>query len=362
MKVMVKLLSPYILGAILFALGHSTNAQIIEPGDSITFAEPYAGRVDKADCPVLGVCAAGTAGIEAQVYSVIFLSILDSGKAQSTLYTPFTVSGDKPRILDARITGNASWRGEVWAPGLAGTEATITITATLYDLTSNAVSGSIQVHQKVCEGAGFPDFSVCRSEQIGDEDVSFTATVIRGHDYELRLTAQCLTRSGLIGADVLCAFAPLEEDLLGILNDGFVHWNGFTITLEDDIFELLEELKDGHDEIIRLLLTPQGQRQSHLIDCERNGNGNGNGNGVGTGCDFPSASAQTQTENFGSNPFGLSITDAAAASPDQSSAAMNAVSAIASPDQSSTATNAGSAIGLFTLAALSALAFIRRLL
>jgi hypothetical protein len=275
----------------IFLASYSANAQILDPGDVATFDEPFAGRVDKEDCPVAGDCGAGWVGNEAQVFSVIILSVFDSGAVQSTLYTPFTVSGDKPRSIDARITGNASWRGEVVAPGIGGTEAKITITATLYDMTTNTIAGSTQVHQKVCEGS---IISACRSEQIGDEDISFTATVIRGHNYELRLTAECVTRTGLVGADVICSFAPLEEDF-GILNDGFIHWNGFTVTLEDDIVGLLEDLKTGQedlkagqedlkagqedlkagqedlkagqedlktgqDEIIHLLNTPQGQR------------------------------------------------------------------------------------------------------
>jgi hypothetical protein len=272
---MSKLLFRYISVLAFFLTTFSANAEVIDPGNSITFDDPYAGRVDRENCPTLGACGAGWTGNEAQVWSIIFVSVFDSGSAQSTLYTPFTVSGDNPRSIDARITGNASWRGEVIAPGIGGTEAKITITASLYDLTNDTIAGSTQVHKKVCEGT---ILSACRSEQIGSEDVNFTATVTRGHDYELRLTSECATRTGLIGADVICSFAPVEGSLF---NDGFVHWNGFTVTLDDDIVGLLEELKvgqeelkvgqedlkdgqeelyNGQSEIIRLLNTPEGKR------------------------------------------------------------------------------------------------------
>ncbi len=115
-----------------------------------------------------------------------------------------------------------------------------------------------------------------------------------------------------------------------------VSLSGLTITLQNDQDEILRE-------VIRLLLTPQGRRQSNFIECQVNGNGNGNGNSVGSGCDFPIPPGQPQSGNSGA---GSSTT----------------VTVAASPGQSSNVSSGGGAFGLLALAALSAVGLTRKML
>lgn len=76
------------------------------------------------------------------------------------------------------------------------------------------------------------------------------------------------------------------------------------VMLEPDHVEIAADQTNRINEAIRLLLTPQGQRQSNFIDCSGPGNGNGNGNGNGLGCDFPSNPGQTQGQSSNSNSSG----------------------------------------------------------
>jgi hypothetical protein len=111
--------------------------------------------------------------------------------------------------------------------------------------------------------------------------------VVRGHDHSIQLRLTCQAESGLVGLDVGCIF---YNDVFGINLGGDPHakWTELSITVEQDIFERLDQIDmkldqmdgkldqldvklnqmdmkldqmDGKlDEAIELLITPQGRR------------------------------------------------------------------------------------------------------
>ena len=176
----------------------------------------------------------------------------------------------------------------------------------MWDKTLGAEVASVLTYSEECSSDSLSP--VCIDNIDETLPVNFAAKVTRGHDYELRLKARCEVHNSASAAR-LCAFT----------NEGpynrFVEWSGFTVSVEADLVGqineltlLVEELQlslDSHDgnlsqhdqdvksliaslegkvdennaailESIRLLLTPQGQRESDLVDCNDE-----------PGCDFP---------------------------------------------------------------------------
>jgi hypothetical protein len=264
--VMKKAMLTAVLSCLALLLSVPANAQVIDPGESRDFPLPTSGFGSRDD-PVIGEsswsfdAAAGWLEVESGIY----VSVEDSGWAKATLTTPFWVSGSKPRSIGAFVTGDANWKGEILAGGAFGTLSEITVTASLWDKTTDSLVGSTTILNEDCKGAVF---EACRQNVTGSANFNFNATVIRGHQYELRLTAKSEVESGVIGVDVISTFKD------NFVDDGGVGWNGFRVTLEDDIVGLLEELKAGQEElkggqeelkagqeeVIKLLMTPEGKR------------------------------------------------------------------------------------------------------
>ncbi len=69
----------------------------------------------------------------------------------------------------------------------------------------------------------------------------------------------------MINLDITVPFSDIEDEVNGLLDsvvptidNGFVEWDYFTVTIENDSEGQITELRDGVLDAIRLLHTPQG--------------------------------------------------------------------------------------------------------
>lgn len=288
-------------------------ARAVDPGETVELPLPSGSRIAE-DCEGLANDCGRffRAPDKAEIFAVIIGGSFQSISSSVTMFDTFAVSAGNERVLDARISGSVRIVGELVAPGVGGTGAAVTVTASLVDKANGAVVGSAAVFDDECAGA---IADVCRRPVSATRNVSFGVKVVRGHEYELRLTSLCEAESGLLGVDVICAFTNVESTIFG---NGFVQWDGFRVAIDVDLAGLIEDLQasvdmlknqlsahdasiqfllaahdldvktllaflqagvdDNHEailETIRLLHTPAGQRRSDFPACD------------GGGCDFP---------------------------------------------------------------------------
>lgn len=224
----------------VFFLAHSNQAEAlveVAPGKRIYFSEPEGGR-DKKNAPVAGMAFAQEEHGESKlrIGSAIILSTADdTGYARGTLYSEFRVSGDEQRSLSATVTGNASWKGYIQiAPLNVSSYSRISITASLWDMTDDKLAGSTNVLREQCDGEFY---NWCYLTPSSDRDFTFSAKIVMGHKYELRLSAQCTTAAGLAADNVTCDFYGSNK---------YIKWNNFEVAIEDDIIGLIDELSLDH--------------------------------------------------------------------------------------------------------------------
>jgi len=219
--------------------------------------------------------------------------------AFSTMFMDFVVpstSAGSTSVLDASVSAKVDWNGILYGNGVLGAGASIKIEMLLVDEDTGAITGRTTVLDKQQENTGLKGIDVGGSVISGSSDVSFSGKVTTGHNHSIRLKATCKAESGLIGAVIGCAFE--KAVLTGNVNR-FVNWDSLFVTIEQDIqarfdnidAKLLQieqkidtidtkvdnvdakidalngrhdELEMKLDEAIRLLLTPQGSRESYL--------------------------------------------------------------------------------------------------
>lgn len=319
----------FVIGSLLLigAFGISPESialTVIPTGDTTVFDNPDGARQltnPTVDCTTAtGLpttqCSAGP-GLSTDEMKVATLVDAGSGDiitSTEELYAAFTVDGSDSTVLDARVTGGASWRGTLFAlttepPGSIGaTSVSYVITASLYDLTDDTEVGNTTVGQDSCTPSGIgisiPGTEIgidgCRVEAKSSVTYSFGAKVTTGHDYEVRLDATCRSQSGLVGTVVACSFVP--DPIAPILPpgvpvftvaNGFVRWDKTNVVIDKDIsgqianstntlvtavsaaentvLQAVDVVRQGALEAIRLLNTPQGLRASDFPGACGNG-------------------------------------------------------------------------------------------
>jgi hypothetical protein len=216
-------------------------------------------------------------------YAILSLAAINNDvSAQALQKTPFSVSGDNGSVLDASVSASANWQGFLFGAGIVGAGANVQITLELYDETDQIATGQITVFTKSQDSASLKGIDIGGTRVSGSRVLSFSGTVKRGHDYTIRYAVTCNAESGFVGIDVGCVFFTdltgygLSEDLRAELTQ-------LSITIEGDVFERLDvidekldemdEKLDGldsklsgvdqkTDEILRLLMTPPGRRET----------------------------------------------------------------------------------------------------
>jgi hypothetical protein len=304
---------------LLLVAGPASAYETVEPGETQVFTTG-----DRCDgTPFLDTLLKGTNSTcgysPARVEAAAILSVSainNDVTAYSTSFTDFLVSGSNGSVLDATVSATVDWDGVLFGAGILGAGASVKLEMLLVDETDGAIKASTVVLNKRQDSTGLKGIDVGGTRVRGAEDVSLQGTVVRGHQHSIQLKVTCSAESGLIGLDVGCIFM---NDVFGINLGGDPHakWTSLSITVEQDIFDRLDqidaklleiegkvdalderfdlvdaklleiegkidtldertELMDAKlNEVIRLLLTPQGRRSSDFLDC------------AGEDCDFP---------------------------------------------------------------------------
>lgn len=274
------------------------QAQVIEPGDSEFFEFPQ-GFSRALNCGLFTdgrFCKASNEGANKELVLISLESpgVFVDWNGVATLHEDFTVSptaSGEERSVGVTVAGGATWLGELIAVGV-GSDADVTITVELFDRTTGTVVGAVGIlSEAVSSGLSGGSFRTLNNSGT----VSFNADVIRGHDYRLRLNVNCSVRADL--GDAACIMG--KPTGIPLFPDNFVRWDGFTVTLEVDNTELLlgiqesidalqkdiDQLKEWQLEVLRLLHTPQGLRDTDVPACE------------GEACDFPENSRRRESGN-----------------------------------------------------------------
>lgn len=249
---------------LIYSLSLSAETPVIAPGESKEFLLPQFVSFELEE-PVNGDSSVNWMldedGIRSEISSFIDNSAFDSGYAQVQFSQPFIVSGHKERSIDATVTGNVSWNGVIIAGSHLSTYSGVTVSVSLWDSTTRMMVESVPLLEEVCEGQ---DGVACGNELSGMEDVSFTTEVVRGHEYELHLTAECQVKTGEAEANAMCIF----EHGSSLAEDGCIKWNGLAVTLADDVIGMLEDLADGQQEIMDALQKLESGQQELEADHE----------------------------------------------------------------------------------------------
>lgn len=268
---------------VLITFGSSAMAfEVVEPGETQQFSAgddclftPYTDTVFKG---TTAKCVEPSRVESAALLSISAVNL--DVESFATLLTGFSVTPGGETVLDATVSAVVDWDGVLFGAGVLGAGASVKIDMILVDETTGTVKGQTEVLSKSQDSTGLKGIDVGGTRVSGAKTISFTGSVVRGHDHSIRLKLTCQAEAGLIGLDVGCIF--YNDVFLGVNLGGDPHakWTELSITVEQDIFERLDQidmklgemdakldaLQSGQNEIQRLLLTPQGRRSSDAGD------------------------------------------------------------------------------------------------
>jgi hypothetical protein len=281
----------------LLALTTSVMAsEVVEPGET----QEFTGGDDCEFTPFTDTLLKGTIArclppARAEAAALLSISAINNDVTSfATLITEFLVTPGSETVLDATVSAVVDWEGVLFGAGVVGAGASVTIEMFLVDDTNGTIKGQTVVLNKSQDSGALKGIDVGGTRVSGNRAVSFNGTVVRGHEHSIRLKLTCTAGSGLIGLSVGCIF--YDDVIFGIDLSGDPHaqWTSLSITVEQDIFERLDQidmkleemdmkldamemklgemdtkldsLLEGQNEIQRLLLTPQGRRSSSVGD------------------------------------------------------------------------------------------------
>lgn len=260
------------------------RAQFVDPGGPpLEFTEGqfciWSGPDDLLLADAYGDCNAAQNRVE--VGTSIWLGGLNLDLSSHTsVYNDFIVNGDSGATLDAFVTADVDWHGILYGAGVLGAGASVKLEMFLWDQNTGAITGSKTILSKSQDSTGLKGIDVGGTIVRGSDHFSFPVKVVRGHNYTIEMRLTCQSESGLIGADIGCAFMP--DVVGGLPGDHHAKWTSLSISVAADIndrFDALEAKLDALDtkldEVLRLLHTPPGLRETEVPACE------------GLACDFP---------------------------------------------------------------------------
>jgi len=280
---------PVLLACVLAITSNALAQDTIFPGETMKFDSPD-GSIESTECPPLIICnsSADVPGGEAHTNTIAILAMENKGKAVSSLFKTITVESmtSEETVLDAQVTGSIAWRGTLISiipeavfgvqASHIGTKAEAFIRVSLIDVTSTdsdehfevgnaAIADFICANESGGIGASLGDlgatFNAIRCEEDDSDTFSFNAKVITGHTYELQMTSVCKIAVGGVNPSqvTLCTFNPVSIDynfddfdpvvqgLLGAIlpqvDDGFVKWDYFTLTIDEDVLGAIADAK-----------------------------------------------------------------------------------------------------------------------
>lgn len=223
------------------------------------------------------------AASRAEAFAMLSIAAINSDViAFSRVNTDFQVtSSGAATVLDATVSADVQWNGLLFGAGILGAGASVKIEMSLIDADTGATTGKTTVVTASQDSTGLKGIDVGGTVFGGAKRITFPGKVIRGHAHYIELRVTCSANAGLIGLDVGCIYMTNAFGL-GVSGDYFAKWNSLSITVEQDInerFDILEAKIDALDtkldEVLRLLHTPPGLRETDIPACE------------GLACNFP---------------------------------------------------------------------------
>ncbi len=270
------------------------NAQLhARPGTTYQLSSDSTGGLDSDDCALLNVCGGWykPAGREIQAGVLIGanfnLGVVKGNSIKSAsawVDSRFRVAPGENRTVTAQISGTVEWLGILFGGGLGQAKPSVKIEASLYDETAGNPVHGVVVHENTCQDLIL--ISACSFTDRNSRPLTLQADVIRGHTYRIRLQVTCHANAGVLGVDVGCIY--MANDLGKFGEDGYVKHSAYTLTIGDDIVELLKNLKATVQQLqeqveelnettrvikarqldsIRLQHTPNGRRSTGIPAC-----------------------------------------------------------------------------------------------
>jgi hypothetical protein len=292
-----------ILALVLGAVSYSSPAWsdgTVSPGETRNFTQADDGDGTEFHSSLLSStdCRFIPADSSAEASAVLALGAINyTLTSYCGVFTDFAItsaSSGAETVLDATVSAEVEWAGILFGATFLGSGASVTIEMSLIDMSVSpsygTTMGQIQVISKSQEGAELLGLDVGGTFVGGGRTVSFPGKVVRGHNYAIELRVTCELESGFVGGDLGCIFHTGDPFGLGLADgDRFAKWNKLSITVEQDInerFDILEAKIDALDikvdaldtkldEVLRLLHTPPGLRETEVPACE------------GLACGFP---------------------------------------------------------------------------
>ena len=270
-----------ILGMGLMGATPARAETVALTGDVTEFPDPDDGARFSDNCGFTAICEGGReSGNNMSVVAAILIGIEDRKQASVEMFKTFQVEDDAANdddeddddtddnnvnetLLDARIVGDVSWRGTLFAVGFqppgdfSSSRASVFILASLVDVTPSLPNpieaGNAEVFANECSpgdtGIEIPltdiGLQACRVEELfSNSTFNFAAKVVTGHTYEIRLTTICKFDTGVFDFPIICSFSETDLDFgvpgfpgLNPIEDGFVRWNTFNIAIEENVVD-----------------------------------------------------------------------------------------------------------------------------
>lgn len=220
--------------------------EIVEPGETQEFtAGDHCDLSRNTDTPFEITRATCDDPSRVEAGAILTIAALNNDVTSfATLNTNFDVTSGNEVVLDATVSATVDWDGVLFGAGLLGAGASVKIEMFLVETRGGAVKGQTVVLSKSQDNTGLKGIDVGGTRVTGSREVSFTGAVVRGHEYSIQLKLTCQAESGLIGLEVGCIFFNdffVDIDLGG---DPHAKWTELSITIEQDIFERLDEIAE----------------------------------------------------------------------------------------------------------------------
>ncbi len=280
----------------------------IGPGETYEFTGAEGTIEEVSTCTENNHCFTDWMDSEVAIGTILVEGEAQEIMAKITAYNSFMVSEGDGRMVSAVLNGMVSWEGYLNAGAVDGARAAVDIRVELYDMTGAKMIASQTVHGDSCSSMAEEP---CYAHNAGSGGVNLSASLTRGHDYEVRLIAQCASAFEATATNVICAYAPWNEGYGVDFGDGFIAWSNFELSIEPDTLEMIGDLRQDLDALTLEVQQLREEFENHThIYLTGKGVGHNNTEAVtstaisGTDGDDQSGGTDNGSNNSGNNGNG----------------------------------------------------------
>ncbi len=217
----------------------------INPGETYEFTGAEGAQEEVSSCTGNNHCVTDWMDNDIFVATILVEGDAQEAMANISAYNTFAISEGDERRVGAVLNGILSWEGFLNVGAEDGARAAIDIKVEIFDLTGDKTIASQTVHNESCSSTAEEP---CYSHEKGNGGVNLYASLIRGHEYEIRVIGQCYSEFET-ATEAVCAFIGWNDSFSVEFGDGFISWSGLELTVEADPFEDLEQIKDDLDQV-----------------------------------------------------------------------------------------------------------------